>query len=30
MKQGELSRIEVNKGETHRLKFTIVFHVSKK
>jgi hypothetical protein len=28
MKQGELSRIEVKKGETHRLKFTVVLHAA--
>lgn len=29
MKQGEKSRVEVKKGETHRLRFTVVLHVAK-
>ncbi|MBM3831461.1 MAG: c-type cytochrome [Verrucomicrobia bacterium] len=30
MKQGEPSRVEVKRGETHRLKFTVVFYSTKR
>ena len=30
MKQGETSRVEVKKGETHRMQFSIIFHTDKK
>jgi len=26
MKQGEPSRVEVKRGETHRMKFTVILH----
>jgi hypothetical protein len=26
MKQGAASRVEVKKGETHKMKFTVIFH----
>jgi putative membrane-bound dehydrogenase-like protein len=30
MRQGETSRVEVKRGETHRLKFSIIFHTAGK
>jgi putative membrane-bound dehydrogenase-like protein len=30
MKQGETSRVEVKKGETHRMQFNVIFHTAKK
>lgn len=30
MKQGETSRVEVKRGETHRLKFSVIFHTAGK
>ena len=30
MKQGEQSRVTVKKGETHRMKFTVIFHTTKR
>lgn len=30
MKQGEASRVEVKKGETHRMQFTVIFHTDKR
>ena len=30
MKQGETSRVEVKRGETHLLKFSIIFHTAGK
>jgi len=30
MKQGEPSRVEVKRGETHRMKFTVILHTAKR
>lgn len=30
MKQGEASRIEVKKGDTHHMKFTVILYAAKK
>ena len=30
MKQGETSRVEVKRGDTHRLKFSVIFHTAGK